>query len=269
MTQDTAGRTLRGMTRAAHDGDRLWVRGTCVGGVIIGKDLVIAGRGDHAIVTGLDRYRVFRIREGATVTLRRLTISHGWGVYDGTRGGGGGVYNEGTVTLADTVVSRCAAGEDPGGAITNIGTMTVRDSVVRQSRADWGGGIGNRGKLTVTGSRVVANVPEGIWSLGGVVTLSDSVVRDNAWGGLYLGGKGDATISGSRVTGNRRGGGITKSGGGTLTLDASVIPATRRRRTAAASRRAGDGSSSTARPSRATPRHGTEAASSCRTARPP
>jgi hypothetical protein len=223
VTRDTAGRTLRGMTRAAQDGDRLWVRGTCVGGVVIGKDLVIAGRGDHAVVTGLEQYRVFRIRAGATVVMRHLTISHGVGWHDGTRGGGGGVYNDGTVTLVDVVVSRAQAGEDPGGAITNIGTMTVLDSIIRSSRADWGGGIGNRGILTVTGSRVVSNVPEGIWSLGGLVTISDSVVRDNAWGGLYLGGKGDATIDGSRVTGNRRGGGITKSGGGTLTLEASVI----------------------------------------------
>ncbi len=223
VTRDTSGGTLRGMTRAAHAGDRLWVQGTCVGGVVIGKDLAIAGRGDGATVTGLGRYRVLRIREGANVRLRHLAITHGVGWHDGTRGGGGGLYNDGTVTLVDVVVSGATAGEDPGGAITNVGTMTVRDSVVRHGHADWGGGIGNRGTLTVVGSRVIANTPEGIWSLGGVVTISDSVVRDNAGGGLYLGGKGDATISRSRVVGNRRGGGITKSGGGTLTLEASVI----------------------------------------------
>jgi len=154
--------------------------------------------------------------------MRDLAIVHGVGRYDGTRGGGGGIFNEGSVTLMDSVVSRATAGEDPGGAITNIGTMTVLDSTIRHSRADWGGGIGNRGMLTVIRSRVVANFPQGIWS-DGVVTIRESFIRDNAWGGVYVGGKGEASIVGSRVTGNRRGGGIEKSGGGTLTLQASVV----------------------------------------------
>jgi hypothetical protein len=210
------------MVRAAHAGDRLWLRGTCVGGVVIGKDLAITGRGDAAVVTGLDRFRVFRVREGATVTLRHLDVAHGVGVYDGTRGGGGGIYNDGTVVLVDSVVRRCWAGEDIGGAITNLGTMTIRDSAVRRSRADWGGGIGNLGTLTVVRSRIVANLTEGIWSRG-VMTISDSIVAHNAWGGVDVIGKAEVAIRGSRITDNRRGGGITKSGGGTLTLDACLV----------------------------------------------
>ena len=222
VTQETRGGVLRTMVRAADAGDRLWVRGTCVGNIVIGKDLVIKGRGDRAVVTGLDRYRAFRIRSGATVTLRHLTIERVVGVYDGTRGGGGGIYNDGVVTLADSVVRRAKAGEDPGGAIANHGVMTIRDSVIRDSRADWGGGIGNLGTLTLVGSRVVANHPEGIWSRG-PVTIVDSVVRDNAWGGIFIGGKVDVTISASRLEDNRRGGGIEKSGGGTLTLDRCMV----------------------------------------------
>ncbi len=222
VTQETRGDVLRSMVRAADAGDRLWVRGTCVGNVIIGRDLVIKGRGDHAVVTGLDRYRAFRVRKGATVTLRNLIIERVVGVYDGTRGGGGGIYNEGIVTLADSIVRRAKAGEDPGGAIANHGLMTIRDTVIRRSRADWGGGIGNLGTLTLVGSHVAANHPEGIWSRG-PMTIADSVVRDNAWGGIFVGGKVEVTISGSRVEDNRRGGGIEKSGGGTLTLDGCLI----------------------------------------------
>ena len=222
VTQETRGDTLRSMVRAADAGDRLWVRGTCVGNIVIGKDLVIKGRGDHAVVTGLDRYRAFRVRKGATLTLRHLTIERVVGVYDGTRGGGGGIYNEGIVTLADSIVRRAKAGEDPGGAIANHGVMTIRDSVIRDSRADWGGGIGNLGTLALVGSRVVGNHPEGIWSRG-PMSIADSVVRDNAWGGIFVGGKVDVTISVSRVKDNRRGGGIEKSGGGTLTLDGCLV----------------------------------------------
>jgi predicted outer membrane repeat protein len=223
LTQDSVGSSLKKMVRAARDGDRLWVRGTCVGDVVISKDLVIRGRGDRAVVTGLDRYRVFRIREGATVTLRDLLISHGVGPYDvGPRGGGGGVHNAGTLTLADSIVSRARAGEDPGGAITNFGTMTIRDSVIRRSRADWGGGIGNTGTLTVLRSRVVANDPQGIWSRG-PMTITDSLVRDNAWGGIFVGGQANVTIIGTQVKDNARARGISKSGGGTLTLEGCLI----------------------------------------------
>ena len=221
-TQDSVGASLKQMVRAAHDGDRLWVRGSCIGDVVIGKDLVIRGQGDRPVVTGLDRHRVFFVREGATVKLRDLLISHGVGVYDGTRGGGGGVYNEGNVILADLVVSRARAGEDPGGAIANHGTMTIRDSVIRHSRADWGGGIGNYGTLTVLRSRVVANDPQGIWSRG-PTTITDSVVRDNAEGGIFVGGQSDVTISGTQVKDHARGGGISKAGGGTLTLQGCLI----------------------------------------------
>jgi hypothetical protein len=222
VTRDTTGSSLKKMVLAARDGDRLWLRGTCVGDIVIRKDLVIRGRGDRAVVTGLDRYRAF-IREGATVKLRDLLISHGVGPYDlGERGGGGGVYNEGNVILADLVVSRATAGEDPGGAIANHGTMTIRDSVVRHSRADWGGGIGNYGTLMVLRSRVVANDPQGIWSRG-PTKITDSVVRDNSWGGIFVGGRSDVTITRTWVKDHAQGGGISKAGGGTLTLDGCLI----------------------------------------------
>lgn len=221
LTRGTTGHSLRQAVRAADDGDRLRVRGRCSGGVVIATDLTITGRGD-AVVTGLDRDRVFLVREGATVALRGLIIAHGDGRNDGRRGGGGGIYNEGIVTLSDSIVRRARSGEDPGGAITNVGTMTIRDTLVRHSRADWGGGIANLGTLTVVGSRVADNTTQGIWSRG-PMTITDSVVRDNAWGGIFVGGKADASISTSDIRDNRRGGGIEKAGGGTLTLEGCLL----------------------------------------------
>ena len=80
VTRGTTGHALKAMVRAAHEGDHLWVRGRCVGDVVIGKDLTITGKG-QAVVSGLDRYRVLLIREGARVVLRNLTITQG----DGTQ----------------------------------------------------------------------------------------------------------------------------------------------------------------------------------------
>lgn len=221
VTRGTTGHALKAMVRAAHEGDHLWVRGRCVGDVVIGKDLTITGKG-QAVVSGLDRYRVLLIRKGARVVLRNLTITQGDGGWDGKRGGGGGIYNEGVVTLKDSVVKQARAGEDPGGAITNTGTMRIIDSVVSDSRADWGGGIGNLGTLTISGSRVLHNHPQGIWSRG-PMTIKDSVVRGNAWGGLFVGGTADVTISGTRIRDNPRGGGIEKNGQGRLTLKSCLI----------------------------------------------
>ena len=100
--------------------------------------------------------------------------------------------------------------------------MSIIDTLVRHSRADWGGGVGTVGTLTVVGSRVLDNNPEGIWSRG-PMTITDSVVRGNAWGGIFVGGKADVTISSTRIRDNRRGGGIDKAGGGTLTLEACSV----------------------------------------------
>ena len=160
VTRGSTGHSLKRMVRAAHEADRLRVRGRCTGGVVIGKDLTITGRG-HAVVSGLEHQRVFRVREGATVTLRHLAIAHGVGKYTNQRGGGGGIYNDGVVTLSDSVVRRHRTGEDPGGAITNVGTMEIIDTLVRHNRADWGGGIGNFGTLTVVSSRVLDNEGQG------------------------------------------------------------------------------------------------------------
>jgi predicted outer membrane repeat protein len=55
------------------------------------------------------------------------------------------------------------------------------------------------------------------------MTITDSVVRGNAWGGVFIGGKADAFISTSRIADNRSGGGIEKAGGGTLTLQSCLL----------------------------------------------
>jgi hypothetical protein len=221
VTRSTTGHSLKQAVRAANDGDHLRVRGRCIGGVIIGKDLAITGA-DDAVITGQDRYRVFLIKDGATVKLRHLVVARGNGRHDGIRGGGGGIYNEGTTTLSDSIVRRAWSGEDPGGAITNVGTMRVVDSLVRHSRADWGGGIGNYGTLTVVRSRVLDDRPEGIWSRG-PTSIIDSVVRSNDLGGVFVGGTSDVTIRRSIIRDNGAGRGITKAGAGALTLESCLI----------------------------------------------
>jgi nitrous oxidase accessory protein NosD len=77
LTQDTYGRSLIRMVERAKDGDRLRVRGTCRGEVIVRHDITIRGMGPSPTLTGRGETRVVRVKRGAEVTLRGLTIEHG------------------------------------------------------------------------------------------------------------------------------------------------------------------------------------------------
>ena len=52
------------MVAAAQDGDRLRVRGTCVGAVVIDRDLTITGVDASAKLSGGGRARVLRSARG-------------------------------------------------------------------------------------------------------------------------------------------------------------------------------------------------------------
>lgn len=98
----------------------------------------------------------------ATVTIADVAIAGGY------RTGGGGVSNSGTLTLRNVVVrdNTAWAGEGFqafGAGVFNTGTLTLEDSTVRDNtaigigddeRSGWGGGIHNRGSLTVTGGTI-------------------------------------------------------------------------------------------------------------------
>ncbi|MBD3854401.1 MAG: DNA polymerase III subunit alpha, partial [Acidobacteria bacterium] len=94
---------------------------------------------------------------GLTVANGRETDEHG-----------GGIRNEGTLTLANSTVSGSSAGDDggcrtddpalpcyEGGGIWSEGTLTLIDSTISNNLAHFGGGVANRqGSLTVIDSAV-------------------------------------------------------------------------------------------------------------------
>ena len=74
-----------------------------------------------------------------TVSLNNLTIENG----DDTSGVfGGGIFNDGTLTLTNSTVSGNTA-TYYGGGIYNYGTVTLTNSTVSGNSANWGGGIFN------------------------------------------------------------------------------------------------------------------------------
>jgi hypothetical protein len=266
-------RTLPAAVKSARDGDRLLVRGTCIGETTIRKRLTILGQ--QAGTAGLPTLRgtgtrpVLRVLGRASVKVIGLTIE---GRPDRKLGyWGGGVYSDGTVTLEDVIVrgfhtSREGAGiyndggtlrltgttsvtgneaYEGGGILNNMGSLTLDGtSAVTGNAADWGGGIANySGTVTLNGSSSVsANSAAwggGIVNQGIVVLNDDSTVTGNSaseGAGGIRSISGAVTLNGaSSISGNRSDddGGGVINVGGSVTLNGAS--------TVAANRAAGDG----------------------------
>ena len=125
----------------------------------ITSDLDITGLGETlVIIDGTNSYRPFNIASGMTVSIGGVTIQNGL-----TSGSGGGINNNGTLTITNSVLSgNSAAGgtnsNTLGGGIYNNGTLTITNSILSGNLAAYGGGIYNHGTLTVTGSTLSGNM---------------------------------------------------------------------------------------------------------------
>ena len=215
--------------------------------IVIDADVTLDGSG-ILTVDGTGAHRVFSVPDGVTAELIGVTVANG----NETDEHGGGIRNEGTLTLTNTTVSGSSAGRESGcrtdnpallcsegGGIWNAGTLTLIDSTVSGNTAPFGGGIANRqGSLTVIDSDVLSNVAEGcqgaaalfcsggggIWN-SGAMTMINSTVSGSAanWGaGIY--NRGVPTLTNSTISGNASdfdGGGLLNFE--TLTLIDSTV----------------------------------------------
>jgi CSLREA domain-containing protein len=131
---------------------------------------------DHALVD-----RDFFVSSGATAAINNMTIQNGaqyGGTYDG---GGGGVNNQGVLTLSNDIF------------LNNT------------SQVEEGGGIYNGGTLIVEGSTFIGNSGCGIAADYAITSIDDSYFTKNT---AYYGGaaisiyEGSLSISNSTITGN-------------------------------------------------------------------
>jgi predicted outer membrane repeat protein len=158
--------------------------------LVIAKNLMLIGAGTgQSILDGGIAVRVLQIGSGATVTVQDLTITKGRAA--GTTvptGFGGGIFNEGTLTLRGVAVTGNSATQG-GGIYSSAGTLTLESGSIvggtnpgdGNTAGDAGGGIFNDGgTLTLAaGSRVTGNhafVGGGIFSGGGPVTLQAGAI---------------------------------------------------------------------------------------------
>jgi hypothetical protein len=220
--------SLRGEIAAANSGDRIVFANNLAGGTItlnpangslvLYQDLTIQGPGaDKLTISGNNATGVFDIPASlydpatATVTITGLTIA------DGNALAGGGIFNQGTLTLDHCTLSGNHAGAywfSGGGAIDNGGTLTVTNSTLSGNHADGsgygGGGILNAGTLTVSNSTLSGNTANGSQFGGGGIS--------NDMGAVL-------TITSSTIAGNvsATGGGIANLNGGTLAVRNTIL----------------------------------------------
>jgi hypothetical protein len=132
------------------------------------------------------------------VTISGLTVSNGVLNSTANNDEGGGLFNGGTLTIANSTISG-NSGTGPtnnGGGISNAGTLTVTNSIISGNKADnnsSGGGIHNTGTMTITNS-----------------TISGNSANNSTPGGGGIKNEGTATITGTTISGNTV---INSSGG--------------------------------------------------------
>lgn len=157
------------------------------GDLDITDDLTVIGDGaSTTIIDGngsITGDRVLHIVGTNSVTFSGITIQNG-----NTGGGvnGGGLRNDGTLTMTTSIISNNVAAH--GAGILNVGTITLISTTVSHNIAfDSGGGIRNDNALTVINSTIGHNTAAGGSGGGienhGTLTLANSTISGNMAGG--------------------------------------------------------------------------------------
>ncbi len=179
----------------------------------LGASIIIAGPTAALTIQGGGHgwnSSVFMVAANTTATLENLTISNG-----STPGAGGGILNNGTLTVSNCSLSDNSASY--GGGIYNSGMLWVSNTTLSGNSASYGGGIYNSGMLWVSNTTLSGNSASyggGICNYG-TVTVSNTTLSSNSayynGGGIYNNG-GPVTVSNCMFSGNSasngNGGGI-------------------------------------------------------------
>jgi predicted outer membrane repeat protein len=256
-TEDSGPGSLRAAIENAASGDTINFSVTdeiqlTSGTLTINKDLSIVGPGadELRVWRRSDQYfKIFQVESGVTATISGLYISEG-AAFVTRDDAGGGVDNNGTLTLDSCQLTNNGAYHGGGGALRNRGTMILKHcQVVNNLSEGQGGGILNQGMMTVSDSLISQNTagnttgdlsaPRGDGGGGGIANSGTLAVNNTTFmynsartGGGALLNSGHAVINNNTIVNNycgygrnpsvERGGGIYNDGGD-LSINASTI----------------------------------------------
>jgi hypothetical protein len=204
--------------------------------LVVGKNLTISGPGLSVLtVSGNNASRVFNIT-GGIVSISGLTIANG----HSTSANGGGIYNDGTLTVASSAITDNQAYYG-GGIFNGSGRLTlINSSLTDNSAGGNGGGVANLGSVTgetlkVNNSIVSGNIAgyfgAGIYNnqtSSSTATVTESTFSGN--GASIAGGGGiwneydTLTVSGCTLSGNTAatGGGIANKMGTVMVRNSTL-----------------------------------------------
>jgi hypothetical protein len=161
----------------------------------------IIGPAAGVTISGGNAVGVFQVQSGVTASLSDLTITGG-----STTGKGGGVDDQGSLTLSDCTIAGNSAGSGGGVSTESGATATIVDCTLSGNTASGsGGGLFNQGDTTLTNCTIAGNSAN---DGGGIYNTAGTTV-------LY-----DCTVSGNTASGS--GGGLDNYGG-TITLGNTIV----------------------------------------------
>jgi CSLREA domain-containing protein len=173
------------------------------GDLDIRANLTVRGSGaSNTVIRALNFHdRVFQVISG-TVTISGVTVAGG-----NVSGNGGGIKNDSTLTLLDSVVTDNQASGQGGGIFNSPGkSLTLTGSTLfrNQSGAE-GGGIANAGNLASVNSTITGNGSAS--NGGGVFNLGNSTLNN-------------LTIAANQA---RQGGGVSNASPGVFNLANTIL----------------------------------------------
>ena len=178
---------------------------------ITGNKTVTLDLGGYTLDRGLTAQasygQVITVRNGSTLNLSNGTLTGSYG------GDGGGIHNEGTSNLTNVIITGNTA-QDRGGGISNSGTLTMTDCTLsgNTSRDNMdnigGGGLFNHPNCTATLTNVTLAGNNAFYGGGlcnrGALTMEGCTISDNL-AFLYGGGirnEGTLTLTDCAVVNN-------------------------------------------------------------------
>ena len=211
--------------------------GVLIETLTLNKNVTLSGSWwNKPVLDAENRGTVLRVLPGVSVTLRGLSLRNGNAAF------GGGILNEGSLTLDRCLIANNSA--TFGGGIANFGTLQLLQCVVSNNVAsESGGGLFTTTNATtrITNSIVIANTANegaGAMNFGDTAVAQSLIASNHAFGASGNGGaarsySGQLQIIGSTLSGNvaslnlstslsGRGGGIRVDGGVAQVVSSTV-----------------------------------------------
>ncbi len=170
----------------------------------------IEGSTNGVTISGGGQSTVIRVASGTTATIASVTITGGSALgAGGTSGLGGGIDNQGTLTLSTSTVAASSA-IDGGGIANETGaTLTLEESTLSGNSGTSGGGLYNAGAANLVNDTIAQNSGldgGGVFNTGTFqsvnVTIADNTAQTGGLGGGIDAAGGATTLYNTLVAAN-------------------------------------------------------------------